>query len=44
MEKKSYLGYVPKKSNVQKLKQYVQGTGQQSVLPNSNPVKLNKRK
>ena len=43
-EKKSYLGYTPKKSNIQKLKQYIQvGVQGTQKMPNPKPVQLNKR-
>lgn len=42
MNKKAYIGYVPKKANVQKLQQYVQGNTQRESIP--SPVKLKKNK
>ena len=43
-ERKSYLGYVPKKANIQKLKQYISsGSPVKQKLPDPKPMKLNKR-
>lgn len=42
MEKKVYLGYKPKPTNITKLKNYISNSGSESI-PSPKPMKLNKK-